>query len=166
MAAPKLSKQQRLQLTKWIAADYSFDTITIWFKQREWPELTPAALTYYRKRDRATIDQLREARHAAALTTGLALKVERIQRLKEHADALDAIKWAAGENGRLWNEKAWRETLDDIAREMGHRRAGVDLTLEREIEAFLDRLKDNLSPEEYARIVALAAGGATPGERS
>ncbi len=30
-----------------------------------------------------------------------------------------------------------------------------------EIEAFLDRLKHNLSPEEYARIVALAAGGAT-----
>lgn len=27
-----------------------------------------------------------------------------------------------------------------------------------EIEAFLDRLRDNLSPEEYARIVALAAG--------
>ena len=166
MAAPKLTPQQRLQLVKWIAADYSFDTIAAWSKKREWPELTPAALTYYRKRNQDKIARLREERHATALTTGLALKVERIQRLKEHADALDAIKWDAGDNGRLWNEKAWRETLDDIAREMGHRRAGVDLTLEREIEAFLDRLRDNLPPEEYARIVALAAGGATPGERS
>jgi hypothetical protein len=166
VAAPKLTQQQRLQLVTWIAADYSFDTIAAWAKQREWPELTPAALTYYRKRNQAKITRLREERHATALTTGLALKVERIQRLKEHADALDAIKWDPGENGRLWNEKAWRETLDDIAKEMGHRRQGVDLTLEKELEAFLDRLQNNLSPEEYARILALAAGGATPGERS
>jgi phage terminase small subunit len=33
-----------------------------------------------------------------------------------------------------------------------------------EIEAFLDRLKHNLPPEEYARIVALAAGETTTGE--
>lgn len=33
-----------------------------------------------------------------------------------------------------------------------------------EIEAFLDRLKHNLSEDEYARIIALAAGGRAPGE--
>lgn len=32
-----------------------------------------------------------------------------------------------------------------------------------EIEKFLDTLQNNLSPEEYARIVALAAGGAAAG---
>lgn len=36
--------------------------------------------------------------------------------------------------------------------------------LESELEAFLDTLKDNLSPDEYARVVALAAGRAAPGE--
>jgi hypothetical protein len=164
MAAPKLTEEQRNQLREWCAADYSPALIIKWFADREWPEIVPSAVSYYRRRDAAKIVELREARHTAALTTGLALKVERIQRLKEHADKLDAIKWDAGENGRYWNEKAWRETLDDIAKEMGHRRQGVDLTLERELEAFLDRLKDNLPPEEYARILALAAGGATPGE--
>jgi|GEM_PF-804679 len=33
-----------------------------------------------------------------------------------------------------------------------------------EIEKFLDTLQNNLSPEEYARIVALAAGGRAPTE--
>lgn len=166
MARNKLNKAQREQLLEWCGADYSPTLVIQWFADREWPELTTQAISYYRKRYRAAIAHLRDERLSSALSRGLALKAERIQRLKEHADALDAIKWNAGENGRLWNEKAWRETLDDIAREMGHRRAGVDLTLEREIEAFLDRLKNNLSPEEYARIVALAAGGATPSERS
>jgi phage terminase small subunit len=36
----------------------------------------------------------------------------------------------------------------------------IDVSV-REIEAFLDRLKDNLSADEYARIVALAAGAET-----
>jgi len=166
MAAPKLTHSQREQLLEWVAAEYSSDLIAAWFAEREWPSLTRPAVTYYRRRFKMQIAALRDERRAAALSSGLALKAERIERLKEHADALDAIKWVSSESGRLWNEKAWRETLDDIAREMGHRRQGVDLTLEKEIEAFLDRLRDNLPPEEYARIVALAAGGATPGERS
>lgn len=164
MPRPKLDKGQRAQLLEWCAADYGPSLIIKWFADREWPELTLSAISYYRKRQAAAIEKLRDERLSGALARGLALKAERIQRLKEHADKLDEIKWVAGDNGRYWNEKAWRETLDDIAKEMGHRRQGVDLTLERELEAFLDRLKDNLSPEEYARILALAAGGATPGE--
>lgn len=160
MAAPKLTKAQRLQLLEWVTADYSFDVIAQWFAERKWPELTPAALTYYRTRNRTKIEMLRVERHALALTTGLALKEERIARLKAHADALEKIKWTGDKNGRLWNEKAWREVLDDIAKEMGHRRQGIDLTLERELEAFLDRLQDNLDEDTYARILALAAGAA------
>ena len=166
MPAPKLDNDQRAQLLEWVAADYSPTLLIVWFEKRKWPALTLPAISYYRKRYHAQIEALRDARLSSALGRGLALKAERIQRLKEHADVLEAIKWSADENGRYWNEKAWRETLDDIAREMGHRRAGVDLTLEREIEAFLDRLRDNLPPEIYARVVALAAGGATPEARS
>jgi hypothetical protein len=165
VARNKLDKEQQAQLLEWVAADYSPTLIIKWFADRKWPELTTQAISYYRKRHQAAIEQLRDARLSTALSRGLALKAERIQRLKEHADVLEAIKMDAGESGRLWNEKAWRETLDDIAREMGHRRQGVDLTLEREIEALLDRLQDNLPPEIYARVVALAAGGATPEER-
>jgi len=147
-----------------VAAEYTEGLIRQWFADRKWPDLTQQGISYYRKRYKIEIEAKRDERRNAALTTGLALKAERVERLKEHADALDAIKWKADDKGRLWNEKAWRETLDDIAKEMGHRRQGVDLTLEREIEAFLDRLRDNLPPDDYARIVAFAAGGATPGE--
>lgn len=169
MAAPKLSSTQREQLLTWLAADYTSDVILHWMAQQRtdlehpepWPELTKQALSYYRTRNEPTVSKLRSERHAAALDNGLALKAERIQRLKEHADALEIIKWDHDEKGRLWNEKAWREVLDDIAKEMGHRRQGVDVTLERELEAFLDRLRDNLDEQTYARVLALAAGAAT-----
>lgn len=52
------------------------------------------------------------------------MKEERIARLAEHADALEAIKWGPDDKGRMWNEKAWRETLEAIAAEMGHRKQG------------------------------------------
>ena len=159
MAAPKLSDPQRAQLVEWLAADYGTPLIRKWFEEREWPEITGASVAHYRKRYARQIAEARTARYAAAIATGLATKAERITRLKEHADRLEAIKWEADEKGRLWNEKAWRETLDDIAREMGHRRQGVDLTLESELESFLDRLRDELDPDTYARILALAAGG-------
>ena len=126
MAAPKLTNDQRMQLIEWVAADYSSDLIATWFAAREWPELTRAAVQYYRTRFQQHIATVRAERHASALNSGLALKEERVQRLKEHADALDAIKWVAGEHGRLWNEKAWREVLDDIAKEMGHRKQLVE----------------------------------------
>lgn len=161
MAAQKLTTEQRAQLLEWVAADYSSDLIAGWFLTREWPELTRPAITYYRRQFKEQIVALREARHTAALDSGLALKAERVERLKEHADKLEAIKWVPGDKGRLWNEKSWRETLDDIAKEMGHRRTGLDISTQ-EIEKFLDTLKSNLSEDEYARIVALAAGAETP----
>lgn len=162
MPAPKLTSEQREQLLEWIAADYDGALIRRWFAERAWPELTRPALAYYRKRYGTQISELRAARYAAALNTGLACKEERIQRLKEHADRLEAIKWQAhSKTGRLWNEKAWRETLNDIALELGHRRQGIDLTLERELENFLDNLRDNLDESTYARILALAARSAT-----
>lgn len=161
MAAPKLTSEQRTQLLEWVAAEYSSDLIATWFAKREWPELTRPAVTYYRRRFKTQIATLRDERHTAALDSGLALKAERVQRLKEHADALEAIKWVPGENGRLFNEKAWREVLDDIAKEMGHRRTGVDVSVERELGAFLDILESQLSPEEFARVCALAAGAGT-----
>jgi hypothetical protein len=32
------------------------------------------------------------------------------------------MRFTADKNGRLWNERAWRQTLADIATEMGERR--------------------------------------------
>ena len=125
MAAPKLSRQQQQQLLCLLAADYSnsviFDRLA---RIGGYPEIGASLLSYYRGVWRRRIERAREARLSSAVNRGLALQAERIQRLSEHADELEMIKWVASENGRLWNERAWRETLDDIAREMGERRPG------------------------------------------
>jgi hypothetical protein len=126
LAAPKLTEEQRETLLAWLAAEYDTRLIRKWFTANGWPELTRAAFTYYRKRYGQRIEQVRVERRAKALNTGLALKEERVARLAAHADELDAIKWVGDEHGRLWNEKAWRETLDDIARELGHRKQTID----------------------------------------
>jgi hypothetical protein len=123
---PKLTAEQRDTLLGWLAADYSEKLIRKWFVEREWPLISPQAFWHLRQRFMPEIEAKRAERHAAALNTGLALKEERVARLAHHADELDEIKWLPDEKGRLWNEKAWRETLDDIAREMGHRKAAIE----------------------------------------
>ena len=159
MAAPKLTIEQQQALREWFAAEYSGPLIKKWFREREWPELSGAALTYYRKKWEPEIAAARAERRGGALTTGLALKEERVKRLVDHADELEAIKWEADEKGRLWNEKAWRETIDDIAKETGGRRTGVDLELvEKELDATLDKLQHVLPPDVYAQVLKAIAG--------
>lgn len=127
----------------------------------DWPTLTDATLSHYRNRWADEIAAARAERREAALNQGLALKAERVRRLAEHADELDAVKWLPDENGRYWNEKAWRETLDDIAKEMGERRPDI----EGKLVEFLDQLRHILSPKDYARALAyFAAGQAGAGE--
>lgn len=128
MAAPKLTTEQKVLLLQLLAAEYSGQLIRKWFIDREWPGLSDATLSYYREKWASDIEAARVDRRGAALNSGLALKEERVKRLVDHADELEAIKWLPDDKGRLWNEKAWRETLDDIAKEMGHRKAGVELT--------------------------------------
>jgi hypothetical protein len=154
---PKLNEEQRSALLTWLAAEYSEPLIQKWFAEKKWEPLAKSTISYHRTRYAKQIEEARSGRRSAAITTGLALKEERVRRLAEHADELEAIKWVPDEKtGRLWNEKAWRETLDDIAKEMGHRRTGIDLATQ-ELEAFLDRAKNKLPAEQYAALLALAA---------
>ena len=134
MAAPKLTEEQREALLTWLAAEYDTRLIRKWFAANEWPELSRPAFTYYRKKHDQDIEALRTERRLKALNSGLALKEERVARLAAHADELDAIKWVPDENGRLWNEKAWRETLDDVAKEMGHRKQTIEHSGKVEVE--------------------------------
>ncbi len=156
---PKLDPEQHSALLAWLVAEYSETLIQKWFEERGWEPLTSGTISYHRTRYAEEIAAARQERRASAINSGLALKEERIKRLAEHADELEAIKWVPDEKtGRLWNEKAWRETLDDIAKEMGHRRQGVDLDiLDKERDAILDRLKNNLSPELYAQVLGAIA---------
>lgn len=138
MAAVKLNKEQRWIVLGMVAADYSNAVIrqrleklnaageAIDWDRDDEPERFPvvgdSALSHYRAKYAADIERLRKERLDKALSSGLAVKAERIARLCEHADELELVKWQVSTNGRCWNEKAWRETLDDIAREMGERR--------------------------------------------
>lgn len=161
---PKLNEEQRSALLMWLAAEYSEPLIQKWFIEKKWEPLAKSTISYHRTRYAKQIEEARAARRSAALSEGLALKEERIRRLAEHADELEAIKWVPDEKtGRLWNEKAWRETLDDIAKEMGHRRTGIDLdVLDKERDAILDRLRDNLPTDIYAQVLGAIASTEGP----
>jgi len=122
MAAPSLTDEKREQLIALLAAGTREGSI-----QRFWAlvyrkRLASSTIAHWRKKAKPLIDERRKARIDEALNSGLALKTERIAALKEHAEQLAAIKFAVAKNGKLWNEKAWRETLADIAIEMGDRK--------------------------------------------
>jgi hypothetical protein len=114
---------------EWIAADYDWRLIRGWFNERGWPTISKALVTYYRKSSGDSVQRIRAERYSKALDAGLAQKAERVERLKKHADELESIKWLPDKNGRLWNEKAWRETLRDIAEEMGERKPNVEVNI-------------------------------------
>jgi hypothetical protein len=128
LAKRTLTEAQRLVLLEYLAADFPTAGIRRQFGERGWPELPDSLLAYYRKTYFPEIAALRQARRDSALTRGLALKEERIAALVAHAEALASIKWIPDDKGRLWNEKAWRETLDDIAKETGGRAQRAELT--------------------------------------
>lgn len=132
---PKLMNGQRAQLLTWMAADYEIKLILKWAAEQDgWPVVDRHVVQYYRRSKKwgPEIARLRRERYENAVNTGLALREERIARLCKHADELEAIKWLPDDKGRFWNEKAWRETLDDIAREMGERKTTIDVHVVRE----------------------------------
>jgi hypothetical protein len=158
MAKPKLTNEQKETLLMWLAADYDSRLIALWFQEREWPELSRATLTYYRQTYGVDIDKLRAERKESALNTGLAVKEERVKRLVDHADALEAIKWIPDpKTGKLHNEKAWRETLADVAAEVGGRKQNVDITSGGETL---------MSPEQIAAKVAVLLAKAEERKRN
>lgn len=129
MAQNKLTGEQRAILLEWLAADYDTALIMQWSAELGFPKLTRQAIHYYRQSRGDSVKRIREDRYSRALDSGLAQKAERIARLKRHADSLESIKWVPDKNGRLWNEKAWRETLRDIAEEMGERKSNVSVEI-------------------------------------
>jgi hypothetical protein len=116
------------------------------------------------------------------LETGFAAAHERVKALKDLAVILedelheDDKRWVqdvkqigGGENAReVFVEKfnaaeveQFRGLLDDIAKEKGERRQQhdhkVELEVKKELEAALDRLRANLDPDAYARVLAALA---------
>lgn len=49
----------------------------------------------------------------------------------------------------IWYEKTRRGLSDKVQ---------IDITIQQELEAALDRLRDSLSPDEYAKVIGIIAG--------
>ncbi|MDP9351668.1 MAG: hypothetical protein M3P51_09040 [Chloroflexota bacterium] len=135
MAAQKLSTTDRECLLELLASEYDTATVRHLMRQTEHdedgnpagPDITRQAIHTYRKRYSLRISELRAERRDAAIERGVANKAERVARLVQHADALERKKWEPDTKGRLWNEKAWRETLRQIAEEKGELKTRLDL---------------------------------------
>jgi len=119
---PRVSPSMRDLLLKLLVAGEREGAINALFRSLGYLMPASSALAYYRERWRDMIDEARASRTERALTEGLALKAERVAKLREHAEVLDALRWVPDKNGRLWNERAYRQTLANIAEEMGERR--------------------------------------------
>ena len=111
--------------------------INDYFQLLGWGGLSSSTISYYREQYRALIEEAARQRTDLALTAGLALKAERVAALKDHAAMLEAIRFVPGKTGRLFNEKAWRETIEDIALEMGERKPKEGVVGEQTIKVLI-----------------------------
>lgn len=154
MAAPRLTVEQRTKLVELLAAGYSEPGIAGIFELYGWEPPSAPLLHYYRSKYRAQIQRVADEREVRAITSGLALRAERVARLCEHADELEVVKWKPDpRTGRYHNAQAWREVLRDIAYEMGDRARNLDYVAERVTTEILDRIRPQVSPGAYRELV-------------
>jgi len=146
----RLNKKQREQLLTWIAEGLESGEINKRAsKFKPAFQVTRQQVDHYRKTRDVSIEEIKEQGETSALTTGLALKENRVKMLQGLADLLsrDIFK-----NGLLWTENAkglgsgpdferydykefnaaevreLRATLEDIASEVGERVKKQELT--------------------------------------
>ena len=170
----RLQKAQKEGVLRWIAEGLKSDEMN----ERALGFIPPfqvsrRQVTYYRNTRRADIEALVKAGEQDALSEGLARRGERVTKLKMLAallekDLFGGFLWLQQEKGigsgavakivdyeefNRTEVEAYRGVLDDIARELGHRRqemnlSGVILTEDvsdlddDELDARLDRLFD------------------------
>lgn len=138
----RLRKDQKEALIKWIAAGFQSDEIGEKAGEHiPYFSVSPQQLAYYRKTRKADIAVLIAAGEQQALSEGLALRGERVKKLKQLAALMERDLFG----GFLWTEQVkgvgsgdvarivdyeefnkaevseYRNTLDDIAKEVGHR---------------------------------------------
>jgi hypothetical protein len=138
----RLKKGQKEAVLEWIAAGLKSDEINEKAAKFIPPfSVSSRTVTYYRNTRKADIVALIAAGEQEALSEGLALKGERVRKLKQLATLMERDLFG----GFLWLEQVkgvgsgdaativdyeefnrgevaeYRSTLDDIAKEMGHR---------------------------------------------
>lgn len=119
---PRLTEDQRAVLLMLLASGQQESAVRDVFASLRWGRPASSTISYYRKEFAEAIAQAKAKRIDDALNTGLALKAERVAALKEHAELVGAIRFHPDKNGRMWNMREWRQTLEDIALEQGDRK--------------------------------------------
>jgi hypothetical protein len=173
----RLKKSQKEALLAWISEGLQTDEINERAALEEPPfRVSRQQVDGYRDRRALDLQAIQKAGEHDALSSGLAVKAERVKRLQQLAALMerdlfggflwtdqvkvigtgDAQKEVEYEEFNTAEVQQYRGTLDDIAKEMGHRRTGVDLAT-KELEEFLDRAKSKLPTEQYAALLALAS---------
>lgn len=159
-----MTSEQREALIGWIAADYSEPAIRKLWQDRGWEQVSGTLIDYYRKQLKPEIEAARKARHESALNRGLALKEERVARLSAVAEEVELVIFERDGRGRFKHLRDWRELMNDIAAEMGHRRPGAEEISAQLAAMILDDLQKKLEPEVFAVVFrALHEGRAAPG---
>lgn len=112
-------------LLAWISADYDTALIIAWAKAQFKVEISRQAISQHRQKYAAEIEELRKTRHAEALTTGAALKEERVARLKRYLDELELKKWVTDDKGRAVYADTYLRTFIALRDELDPKRAVV-----------------------------------------
>ena len=173
----RLKRAQKTKLLEWISEGLDSGEINTRAAEFDPPfDVSRQQVDWYRATRSLARAVVVGAIEGDALTTGLAIKAERVRKLQQLAAMMEGDIFG----GLLWTDQVkmigsgpfakevdyeefntaevqqYRGVLDDIAKEMGHRRTGIDIATQ-ELEDFLDRAKHNLPTEQYAALLALAA---------
>lgn len=143
----RLKKSQKEKLLEWISEGLQSDEINQRAAVFDAPfDVSRQQVDWYRSTREKSIAALAAAGEHDALTTGLALKSERVRKLQQLAalmerDLFGGFLWTdqvkalgSGEHMEIVDYEEfngaevtqYRATLDDIAKELGHRKTGVE----------------------------------------
>ena len=145
----RLKKGQKEAVLKWIAAGLESDEINEWAAEFASPfNVSRGQVQFYRRTRQIDIEAIKKGDEYKALNEGLALKTERIKKLKQLAtlmegDLFGGLLWVedvkgvgSGEIAQIvdfeeFNKSevdAYRGVLDDIAKELGERALRQEVT--------------------------------------
>lgn len=145
----RLKKEQKEAVIKWVTAGFETDEINKLAREFDPPfTVSRRQAAYYRETRGVDLADIKRAGEEDALDEGLALKGERVRRLKQLAalmerDLFGGFMWldqvkgvGSGDIAEIVEYEefngaeiaAYRGVLDDIAKEMGHRAQRQEIT--------------------------------------
>ncbi len=141
----RLNEGQKAKVLEWVAEGCKTDEINRRAAEHTEPfKVSRDQVRFYRKTRKVDLQELSDTAELNALNTGLALKTERVKKLQQLADKLEADLFGenlwvtdvkAVNNERVYIERfnsaevsEYRGVLDDIAKEVGGRVVKTDVT--------------------------------------